>query len=99
MISFIVHIWIMDDKIEEFKKETSKNRLLSIEEEGNVRFEFYADSNEKGKFILFEIWKNQNAILLHKQTKHYQEWSDKIKTMMLKNRMKKQYELISPQLE
>lgn len=88
MITYIVHIEIKDEFISKFVELTKKKFEGATQEEGNIRFEFLSDKEEKGKFIIFEIWKSKEAISYHKQTQHYIVWRDAVQNMMLKPRFK-----------
>ena len=71
----IVHVFIKikPDMIEPFKSATLKNAQNSIKEPGILRFDFVQQADDPLCFLLVEVYKDTNAVMLHKETSHYSE--------------------------
>ena len=58
----------------------------SMHEEGNISYEVFRDSQDETIFILFEKYKDENALEAHRLTDHFQELVLKTIVPMLASR-------------
>lgn len=86
MIVRIVTIWVKPDQRKAFEEATRLNHLGSIEEEGVIRFDVLRDDSNPGVYVLYEMYRSEEATLLHKETEHYKRWRAAVEPMMEKPR-------------
>ena len=96
MIHVFVHIHLKADRIAQFIKATQVNAENSILEPGISRFDFLQQADDPSKFILIEVYQDEEAMKLHKETFHYQVWRDTVADMMLEPRCSQKYIIILP---
>ena len=61
---------------------TTYNHENSRKEPGNVRFDVLRDNKDPNKFLLYEVYENEDAAAAHKQTEHYNKWRETVAPMM-----------------
>ena len=96
MIVTCVHIKVIPEKIQEFKAITVYNHNQTSLEKGNLRFDFLQDASDPTKFLLYEVFESDEAILAHKNTLHYIKWRDTVADWMAEPRKGIRYEVVEP---
>ncbi len=96
MIILNVHIKVKPDRLDEFKKVTMENAENSLKEPGVLRFDFLQRQDEPISFMLNEVYKNEEAVLAHKDTVHYAKWRSVAEAMMEGDRERIIYKNIYP---
>ena len=96
MIILNVHIKVKPDRLDEFKKVTMKNAENSLKEPGVLRFDFLQRQDDPISFMLNEVYKNEEAVLAHKDTVHYAKWRSVAEAMMEGDRERIIYKNIYP---
>lgn len=86
MIVRIIDVYVVKECIEAFKSATVANREGSIQEAGILRFDVLQDSSNTAHFVLYEVYRSQEATESHKEAEHYQEWKATVESMMAKSR-------------
>ena len=87
MICTIVHIWVKPEFKTQFIDASKANQRASIQEEGNLRFDFLQDAADENKFVLYEAYATETAAAAHKNTAHYLTWRDTVADMMAQPRL------------
>jgi len=84
----IVHVLVhvKEDKIEAFKKATIENALSSVKEPGIARFDVVQQQEDSTRFVLVEVYRNEDDPAKHKETAHYKKWRDTVADMMAEPR-------------
>jgi quinol monooxygenase YgiN len=84
----IVHVFVhvKQEAVEAFKGLSVENARNSIREPGIVRFDVIQQIDNPSRFVLVEIYRDDSAILDHKQTRHYLQWRDAAEDMMMETR-------------
>jgi len=82
MIANMVFVDVKPENVEEFKKATELNHLGSRTEPGNVRFDVLQSTDDPTKFILYEVFKDEDAVAAHKATEHYHIWRETVAPYM-----------------
>lgn len=59
------------EALETFLKEMLP---LSRAEPGNLRYDLWVDSAEPGRFVLDELYRNQDAVAAHSASAHFQTY-------------------------
>lgn len=95
---FIVHVNVnvRPERVEDFITATVENAKNSILEPGVIRFDVIQDEENGTKFVLVEVYKNQEASGAHKDTRHYRIWRNTVNDMMAEPRTSTRYKVIYP---
>jgi autoinducer 2-degrading protein len=96
MIATLVHVNVKPEFIHSFIEATRENHQNSVEEQGNFRFDILQDAADPGKFILYEVYDSEEAVLAHKETAHYLKWRDTVTPWMAKPREGVKHQLLFP---
>lgn len=92
----IVHIHVKPECIAEFKEATIANASNSALEPGVARFDFFQQEDDPARFVLVEVYRDEQAVLSHKETAHYLEWREKVVNMMAEQRYGIRYGNVYP---
>jgi (4S)-4-hydroxy-5-phosphonooxypentane-2,3-dione isomerase len=95
---FIVHVFVhvKPDLIELFKDVTAENARNSVQEPGIARFDVIQRRDDPSRFVLVEVYRDEEAAGLHKETRHYQVWRDAVAEMMHEPRTSLKYQNVFP---
>lgn len=96
MIVTLVHVWVKPEMIEKFVSATTLNHKGTVKEPGNLRFDFLQDANDPAKFVIYEAFKSEESILLHKETDHYKIWRETVADWMAKPRRGEKHLVLAP---
>ena len=86
MIVRIIDVHVREQSIEDFKRVSLRNRAESIQEPGVLRFDVLQSEADPQAFILYEVYRDEQATLDHKETDHYQSWRNEVEPMMARKR-------------
>ena len=89
----IVHVFInvKPEMVKQFKNETAENVEGSINEPGVIRFDLIQQIDDDTKFVLVEVYRSEEAALVHKETPHYIKWKNNVEEMMQEPRKSIKY--------
>jgi (4S)-4-hydroxy-5-phosphonooxypentane-2,3-dione isomerase len=96
MIVTCVHVHVKPDEISGFIEVTTSNHEGSIKEPGNLRFDLIQQTDDPGRFMLYEAYESEEAAAAHKNTAHYLKWRDAVGDMMVEPRKGIRYKIIQP---
>lgn len=82
MIATVVLIDVLPECVDAFTEITRYNHENSRREPGNVRFDILRDNKNPNKFVLYEVYEDEDAAARHKQTVHYNKWRETVAPMM-----------------
>lgn len=99
MIVRIVTIQVKKDFIEQFETETRLNHEGSVREPGVLRFDVLRDPETLGSYVLYEVYRDQEANEAHKHTSHYARWKKAVQEWMVTPRASTAYEVIAPDMD
>ncbi len=91
-----VHVHVKPEFVEEFKQATLENARNSVNEPGVARFDVIQQLDDPTRFILVEVYRDQEASAAHKETSHYQVWRDTVAGMMAEPRSSVKFTNIFP---
>jgi len=92
----LVHVQVKPEFINDFIDATRNNHENSIREPGNFRFDILQDAIDPGKFVLYEVYDNEQSVAAHKETPHYLKWRDTVSPWMQKPREGIKHKLLFP---
>jgi quinol monooxygenase YgiN len=96
MHSVLVHVHVKPEHIEDFRLATIENASYSVLEPGIARFDVVQQAEDPTRFILVEVYRNDEAPTQHKETEHYKKWRDQVADMMAEPRQGIRYTNIYP---
>jgi quinol monooxygenase YgiN len=96
MLIVQVHIIVEEDFVQAFKNACIENARNSVKEAGIVRFDVIQQVDDPTRFMLVEIYKNDDAVLEHKKTDHYLKWRSTVEEMMAEPRYSIKYHNVFP---
>ncbi len=96
MIVRIITVHVKPEFTEAFEVETVKNHEGSVGEAGVLRFDVLRDGEQRGRYILYEVYRDQAAVDAHKETEHYERWKTAVADMMAKPRESTSCEVVAP---
>lgn len=99
MLAVHVDIQVKPGCAERFIEATKENAKNSIRESGIARFDLIQDQSDPRRFLLVEVYRNEEAPALHKKTFHYNFWRNAVEEMMEKPRVSKKYTTLFPEDE
>ena len=97
MIIVEIFVNVKEEYIEDFRIATIHNAKNSVKEPGIVRFDVLQEMDDPTKFVLVEVYKDENAPRKHKETLHYQNWRDAVKDMMAIPRSSRKLKNVFPE--
>jgi autoinducer 2-degrading protein len=92
----IIDVHVREADVEAFKTESRKNHQGSIREPGVLRFDVLQDEADGSHFMLVEAYRDEQAVLDHKDTPHYRGWRDAVAPMMARARVGSAYSPVAP---
>ncbi len=82
----LVHVRVLPDHLDAFLQASRANFEGSVREPGNVRFDVLRDPEDPTRFLIYEVFADEEAAAAHKQTPHYLAWRDLVAPMMAEPR-------------
>jgi quinol monooxygenase YgiN len=86
MVIVHVHVHVQPDAVESFRRATLENASASLREAGVVRFDVVQALDDPTRFVLVEVYRDEQAPLRHKETAHYAKWRDGVADLMAEPR-------------
>jgi len=91
MLVIHVQVRVKPESVEAFRRATLENAKQSVEEPGVVRFDVVQRADDATRFVLIEVYRDEQAPALHKSTAHYAAWRDAVADMMAEPRTSQKY--------
>ncbi len=91
-----VHVSVDEDAVQAFRSATIENAKNSVNEPGIARFDVIQQKDDPTRFVLIEVYRDEEAAVEHKKTEHYQKWRDIVEDMMADSRYSIKYHNIYP---
>jgi quinol monooxygenase YgiN len=82
MLIVHVHVQVKPEAVEAFKEATLTNARASVQEPGIARFDIVQQRDDPTRFVLVEVYRDEQAPLRHKETSHYAAWRDAVAPWM-----------------
>jgi quinol monooxygenase YgiN len=86
MLVVHVHVQVKPESVEAFRAATVANAEASVKEPGIARFDVVQQTDDPTRFVLVEVYRNEQAPAQHKATAHYAKWRDTVAPMMAQPR-------------
>lgn len=82
MIVRVVEVAVKPGFYQQFEHATGDNHRASLQEPGVSRFDVLRDEGSPGRYVLYEAYRDAEAVQAHKETDHYHRWRDTVEPMM-----------------
>ena len=86
MLIVHVHVVVKEDCVPAFVAATRINAAASRAEPGVLRFDLIQQEGSVDRFVLIEIYRDDDAPAAHKATEHYAAWRDAVAPWMAEPR-------------
>lgn len=96
MLIVHVHVHVKPECVEAFRKATLANARDSLKEPGVARFDVVQQQDDPTRFVLVEVYHDDDAAAAHKETKHYPTWRDAVAAMMAEPRHSVKFNNVFP---
>jgi autoinducer 2-degrading protein len=96
MLIIHVHVHVKPEFVEDFRRASLENASRSIKEPGVARFDVIQQADDPTRFALIEVYRTPEDPARHKETSHYQNWRDKVESMMAEPRKSIKYTNVFP---
>ena len=77
-----VHVHVKPEHREQFIEATLENAKGTVEEPGNLRFDVIQQVDDRNRFVLYEVYRDERGMSAHKETSHYAVWRDTVAPWM-----------------
>ena len=96
MLIVHVHVQVVPDGVEAFRRASLANAAASIQEPGVARFDVIQRQDDPARFVLIEVYRSAAAAAAHKETAHYATWRDAVAPLMAEPRSSVKYDAVFP---
>ena len=96
MLVVHVHVQVKPECLEAFRAATLANAQASVKEPGIARFDVVQQADDPTRFVLVEVYRDEQAPAKHKETVHYAVWRDAVAPMMAQPRSSVKFTNIFP---
>ena len=96
MLVVHVHVHVKPDCVDAFREASIENARNSVQEAGIARFDVIQQNDDPNRFVLVEVYRDEEAPARHKETAHYAAWRDTVAEMMAEPRYAVKYENAFP---
>lgn len=86
MVVYLVKIHVKKGFEDAFIRASLLNKEGTRKEDGNLQFDLSLENENSSEFILYEVYKSDDAVKVHKTTEHYLKWRETVGEMMEKPR-------------
>lgn len=87
MLIVQVHVHVKPEFLDAFIAATQENARNSVKEPGIARFDIIQQIDDLTRFVLIEVYRDDEAPARHKETSHYLTWRDTVLDMMAEPRV------------
>ena len=91
-----VHVRVKPESIEAFRHASIENAQQSIQESGIARFDVVQQRDDLTRFVLVEVYRDEQATAAHKETAHYLKWRNAVADMMAEPRSSVKFGSVFP---
>merc|ERR1712228_342771 len=75
-VCLIVQLEIQEDRVDDFLKAMTADMNGSRKEKGCLRFDLLRDPEASNKFVLYEVYKDADAVSSHREEPHFKVWGE-----------------------
>lgn len=91
-----VHVRVQPESVDAFREASLDNARNSVLEPGVSRFDVIQQLDDPTRFLLLEVYRDEDAPAAHKETAHYRRWREAVEPMMAEPRSSVKYRNVFP---
>jgi len=99
MLVVCVHVHVVPEHRDDFIQATLENARNTVQEPGNLRFDVIQQLDDPNRFILYEVYRDEDGAAAHKQTAHYARWRENVAPWMAEPRQGIKHHALFPKAE
>ena len=88
MYVIVVNVHVKTDHVDDFIEASKMNARNTHQESGAIRFDVLQGSDVPTRFVLYEVYEDDEAFAAHQQTSHYAVWRETVADWMAEPRTK-----------
>ncbi len=96
MLIVHVHVHVKTESVDAFQQATLENARDSVKEPGIARFDVVRQADDPTRFVLVEVYRDDDAPAKHKETAHYARWRDTVAPLMAEPRTSVKFTAVFP---
>ena len=96
MIVRAIEILVQPERTAEFIAATLENHRGSLREPGVLRFDVLQSAEDPARFLLYEVYRDEQATQAHKKTTHYEAWRQAVEPLLAAPRKAWAYQALAP---
>jgi autoinducer 2-degrading protein len=96
MIVRAIEILVKPERTAEFIAATLANHRGSLREPGILRFDVLQSAEDPARFLLYEVYRDEQATQEHKKTAHYEAWRQAVEPLLAAPRKGWAYQALAP---
>ena len=96
MIVTCVHVNVLPERMADFREAIAENYRGTVTEPGSIRFDVLQQSDDPCRFMIYEVFESEEAVLMHKETPHYLKWRETVQNWMAEPRRGIRYDVVEP---
>jgi autoinducer 2-degrading protein len=86
MFVVAVTVFVERERVSEFVQAILDNARDTRTEPGNLRFDVSQCNDDPSRFLLYEVYRDEEAFKAHQQTPHYLRWRETVADWMARPR-------------
>lgn len=86
MYAVCVHVHVKPECRDAFLAASLENARDTRQEPGNVRFDVLQQADDPDRFLLYEVYRDEEGMKAHKQALHYARWAESVLPWMAEPR-------------
>ncbi len=94
MFVVCVHVHVRPEHRTAFLAASLDNARNTVMEPGNIRFDVLQQADDPNRFVLYEVYRDEEGMQAHKQTLHYARWAETVAPWMAEPRKGVRYEAL-----
>ena len=91
-----VHIRVKPGRVEDFLRVFRINYEGTRKEPGNHRFDVLQDPKDEHRFVVYEAFESEAAVVEHRKTDHYKQTVAELEALMVGGRDKDFFRMVMP---
>lgn len=91
-----VHVHVKAENRDDFIRASLENASNTVQEPGNLRFDVIQQLDDPNRFMLYEVYLDEDAMDAHKLTAHYAAWRDAVADWMAEPRQGVKHQNLFP---
>src|SRR5687768_9764638 len=88
MFVLSVSIHVKPEHVEQFIPAMLANARGSRAEPGNLRYDVLRDEDDPNHFLLYEVYRDAEALAAHRETPHFKQWAAAVEPWMIEPRQR-----------